>query len=402
MKILLVHNFYGSSAPSGENTVYLAERDLLLGHGHNVSEFIRHSDEIRNRGAVGTLQGAFSTPWNPFAVGNLRRLLEQEQPDVMHVHNTFPLLSPAVFRAVRGLGTATVLTLHNYRTFCAAGVPLRNGVVCTECLDRHSVLPALKYGCYRNGRTATIPLAVMISLHHMIGTWRRDVDAFIVFTGFQRDKMTGAGLPAERIHIKPHFYPDPPRPLPWEEREPKVIFIGRLGAEKGINVLMEAWNEWGKEAPCLEIIGDGPERAGLEKAAGKAGLMDKIHFRGQLPFSEVQERLARASLLVLPSLCFEGFPMVIREAFALGVPVAASRLGSMPDIVTDGENGVLFEPDNSEDLCRVVKDIWGAPEKLSAMATAAGNEYERKYTPERNLELLMKIYRNAKEVRERR
>ena len=163
MKILLVHNFYGSGAPSGENTVYLAERKLLCRSGHRVVEFTRHSDEIRGRGAAGVIAGGFSAPWNPFTGLRLADTLKREQPDVMHVHNTFPLISPSLFHAARAFPVATVLTLHNYRLFCAAGIPERFGVPCTDCLERRSVLPALRHGCYRGSRLATLPMAAMIA-----------------------------------------------------------------------------------------------------------------------------------------------------------------------------------------------------------------------------------------------
>ncbi len=395
MKILLAHNFYGSSAPSGENSAYLAELDLLVRSGHEVLEFTRHSDEIRARGPIGTLQGALATPWNPFAVWALRQVLEREQPEILHVHNTFPLLSPAIFRATRGFETASVLTLHNYRCFCAAGIPMHNGTPCTECLDQRSVLPALRRGCYRDSRLATAPLATMIALHRLIGTWQRDVDAFIALTPFQRDHLVKAGLPGDKVHVKPHFYPDPPEPLPWSEREQKVVFVGRLREEKGLYSLVEAWKRWGEEAPGLELIGDGPERESLQNAAGELYAGRKIKFLGQLPFSEGQQVLAGARLLVLPSLCFEGFPMVIREAFALGVPVAASRLGSMPCIVNEGDDGVLFAPGDSGDLLAALKTVWADERRLAAMAKEARKTFEREYTAPVNHKLLMDIYQAA-------
>jgi glycosyltransferase involved in cell wall biosynthesis len=402
LKILLLHNFYGSSAPSGENTVYLAELDLLQRRGHQVIEFTRHSDEIRNRGLAGAVKGALATPWNPFAAQKLRRTLNTEQPDVMHAHNTFPLLSPAVFRAARGMKTATVLTLHNYRIFCAAGIPMRNAMPCTECLNRQSVIPSLRYGCYRCSRLATLPLSFMIAFHKKLDTWHKDVDAFIPLTDFQRDKMADAGLPKERMHTKPHFYPDPPEPLPWEKHNPKVVFVGRLGPEKGVDLLLDAWNLWGDTAPLLELIGDGPERMKLEASARQPGLSQKIRFHGHLSFEKTQEKMARASLLVLPSLCYEGFPMVIREAFALGVPVVASRLGSLPYLIEDGQNGLLFEPGNSKDLLRVLQKLWRQPEKLSAMGRKARADFDEKYTAAVNYEILMEIYRAAIEVRHKR
>lgn len=402
MHILLAHNFYGSSAPSGENTVFLAEKKLLETYQHQVSEFTRHSDEIRNKGWRGIITGAFSTPWNPFSQAAFSALVRKEQPDIIHIHNTFPLLSPAIFYAARQSTAATVLTLHNYRLFCAAGIPMRNHCPCVECLEKKSVLPALHNGCYRNSKLATLPLALMIELHRKMGTWNNMVDAFIVLTAFQKAILAGAGLPVHKIHIKPHFYADPPALRPWPERRPRVIFIGRLGLEKGVHVLIQAWKRWGKEAPVLDMIGDGSEKSNLEQDAAKEIAAGTIRFHGQLPFAQVQSRLARASLLILPSLCFEGFPMVIREALALGVPVAASRLGAMPEIIQDGEHGVLFTPGDPDDLLRQVKMLWQSPDTLAAMSHQARQEFETRYTPEINHDMLMMIYQAAIMERKRK
>ena len=402
MKILLVHNFYGSTAPSGENSVYISERELLIENDHHVIEFARHSDEIRNGGFLGTIKGAFTTPWNPFSMRSLRSLLKREQPDIMHVHNTFPLLSPSIFCATQGLKTATVLTLHNYRILCAAGIPMRNSHPCTECLDRETVFPALKYGCYRQSRLATLPLATMIALHRKLGTWSKNIDAFVALTEFQKNKVIEAGLRSETVYVKPHFYLNPPDPLGWEEREPKVVYIGRLGVEKGVEILIDAWKIWSSEAPHLEIIGDGPEKSVLQEYIKGNGLEEKVSFLGYLNSSEVQKRLATARLLVLPSLCYEGFPMTILEAFALGVPVAASRLGPMPSIPTEGKNGAIFAPGDPGGLHRVLERMWGAEGKLAEMSRGARKEFDAKYTASMNYETLMEIYRAAIEKKTRK
>jgi len=399
MKIVLVHNYYGSSAPSGENVVFLAEAALLRSRGDSVVEFTRSSDEIRNSGAWGKIAGAFSTPWNPSSKRALDTLIQKETPGVVHVHNTFPLLSPSIFHIAAKQPVARVLTLHNYRLFCAAGIPMRDGSPCTECLDRRSVFPGLKYGCYRNSRIATLPMGVMIALHRWLDTWGSQVDAFITLTPFQRDMLCSAGLPRDRLHVKPHFYPDPPRPLPWNLRDEKAVFVGRLSPEKGVHILIDAWRQLGKHAPFLELIGDGPDRQAVDKRIQGAGLRDQIAVHGQLPFNDVQERVARARLLILPSLCFEGFPMVVREALALGVPVAASRIGSMPSLINDGVNGVLFEPGNETDLSRKLQTLWSSPDTLEAYSLAAQSEFERKYTAEINYEILMGIYKKAIERR---
>jgi glycosyltransferase involved in cell wall biosynthesis len=390
MRVLLIHNFYATSAPSGENQVFEAERDLLGRRGHEVAEFVRHSDDIRAKGAWGAVQGALSTPWNPFAARALQQAVTAFQPDVAHVHNTFPLLSPAIFYAI-GQRAPRVLTLHNYRLFCPAAIPMRAGKPCTDCLDRHSVVPALHHGCYRNSRLATAPLALNVALHRSLGTWSKHVEVFIALSEFQRQKMTDAGLPASRVYVKPNFYPGKPNVVPWEARGPYVVFAGRLTAEKGVAALVRAWQLWGNEAPELRVLGGGGLRSELENMA--AGL--PVRFLGQLSAAEAQQQIAEASLLVLPSEWFEGFPMVVREAFAFGTPAAVSNLGPLPSIVKHGESGVVFEPANPESLLNAVRSAWSAPGLLARLSQGARAEYVAKYTEEANYAQLMRIYSAA-------
>ena len=371
MRIVLAHNYYGSSAPSGENTVFELEAQLLRQKGHTVIELTRNSDEIRNQRAWGTMRGAFSTPWNLFSKRAAESLIGKVVTDILHVHNSFPLLSPSVFYAARNSKTATVLTLHNFRTYCAAGIPMRDERPCLDCLDTRSVWPALRHRCYRGSLAATIPMAAMIWLHRCLRTWELQVDAFIALTEFQKETLCAAGLHRERVFVKPHFYPAPPNPIPWGEREAKVVFIGRLGVEKGCHVLLEAWRRWGIDAPHLEVIGDGPERLKLESFVGETGLNKKVNFRGQVSLEEVNESLRKAWLLVVPSLCYESFGMVILEAFALGVPVIASKIGSLPCLVDEGITGELFDPGNPDDLLDKVTNAWATPNKLSAWGVAA-------------------------------
>lgn len=402
MKILLVHNFYGSAAPSGENTVFLAETELLRRKGHKIVKYVRYSDDILKHGMFGKFQGALSTPWNPFSAWKLKKILNDERPDVMHVHNFFPLLSPAIFHAVDSFNTATVMTLHNYRLFCAAGFPLRNGSPCMLCLENKNVSPAIHYGCYRGSRIATVPMATMIELHRLLQTWNQHIDAFISVSIFQKELMVKAGLPDELIRVKPHFCQDGFAPLPWDDRENKIIFIGRLGEEKGVETLVKAWGIWGAEAPLLEIIGDGPLRKNLSKLVEKTGLEKKIILKGQLSFEATQKSLLRSRLLIVPSIWFEIFGMVICEAFAHGVPVVASRIGPLPDIVEEGVVGALFEPNNAQDLLRVVRTMWSDQDRLAQLATEARKIFEEKYTADVNHQMLMDIYASAIERRKQK
>ncbi len=389
MKILLAHNHYGSGAPSGENRVFALERSMLEGHGHTVHVFERHSDELRARGMLGLAQGALATPWNPFEARRMAQTVAELQPDVMHAHNTFPLISPAVFSAARA--TTRVLTLHNYRMFCPAGIPMRDGKVCTECIDRRSVSPALKYGCYRGSRIATLPLAANVALHRWLGTWSRHVDAFIAMSETQREHLAQAGLPPEKIHVKPNFLPGKPVVGAWDLRKKCVVYVGRISEEKGLRSLIKAWALWGAAAPRLQLVGDGPLRRELEIEA--EGL--NVEFSGQLPPAAAQDEIARAQLLVLPSECFETFGMVLAEAFGVATPVAVSNLGALPSIVQHGGNGVVFEAFNPQALLSSVRTAWETPGELQRLSAGARMAFEALYNEDANYQMLMQIYEQA-------
>ncbi|MBL0040259.1 MAG: glycosyltransferase family 4 protein [Xanthomonadales bacterium] len=397
MKILLLHNHYGSAAPSGENQVFEAERVLLEGRGHDVRTITRHSDSLRETGSYGAMLGALSTPWNVFAANAVREEVQRFKPDVVHAHNTFPLLSPAVFPAANG--AARVLSLHNYRLFCAAAIPLRDGHTCTLCLDRHSVTPALLHGCYRGSRIATFPIAAGIALHRARGTWRRDVEAFIALTEDQRNRLVAAGLPSARTYVKPNFYPGTPTCRPWHERSGSVVYAGRLSGEKGVDVLVRAWSRWGAKAPELLIIGDGPLRARLEDEVRQNSA--RIRFLGQCSAEETQYLIGDAKLVLVPSTCIEGFPMVLRECFALGTPTLVSDLGPLPALVRDA-GGTTFRASDDEELRRRASDLWEQPDRLAAMSMEAHAAFQMHYTESANHDRLMHIYEAAqREYRDR-
>lgn len=393
MKILLVHNFYRSASPSGENHVFETERQLLQSHGHELEEFVRYSDDIENSGFWGTIKGAISTPWNPWMASEIRKKVEIFKPDVVHVHNTFPLISPAIFHAI-GHRAARVLTLHNYRLFCPAAIPMRAGKVCTDCMVLCSVWPSIQHGCYRSSRAATLPLAANVALHRILGTWQNQMDALIALTEFQRSIMITAGLPAEKVYVKPNYFPGNPTVVPWTERGIYAVFAGRLSPEKGVGTLIKAWIAWGSDAPELRIVGDGPLRVELEKAA--EGL--PIRFLGQLSQDETILQVSNARLQLLPSECFEGFPMVVREAFALGTPSAVSNLGPLPSIVNNGVNGVVFEAANPQSLLTVVRNAWQEPGLLEKLGTGARKSFEAYYNEDVNYACLMGIYDAAVEA----
>jgi glycosyltransferase involved in cell wall biosynthesis len=278
---------------------------------------------------------------------------------------------------------------------------MRDGQVCTQCLDKRSVIPALRYGCYRGSRLATVPLALSIALHRRIGTWNKYVDRFIALTKYQREMMIHAGLPAELVSVKPQFYPGCPEVIPWTKREDRVLFAGRLSPEKGVRDLLAAWKLLGPDAPRLDIIGDGPDRRILENQINLERL-DHVRLLGQFSFQETQNRIAHSRLIIVPSTWFEGFPMVIREAFAFGVPVAASRLGSLAELVNEQTNGYLFQPNCPDEIAAAVRDAWASPQSLERLAGGARNSFLASYTEDANFEALMTIYEEASAERRTR
>ena len=361
-------------------------------YGHDVHTFTRESDEIRDDGLRGLMHGGLTYPWNPLEVSRLRKFMHATRPDIVHVHNTFPLISPGVFWAIRDYA-ASVFTTHNYRLFCASGLLLRDGAICTRCLDESSVMPALRYGCYRHSRIATLPVATSIALHRPIGTWRSRVDAFIALTEFQRDKLVAAGLPAERVHVKSNFFAGNPSVIAWGERRKAALFVGRLTAEKGVEYLIRAWLEL-QSAPPLRIVGDGPLRAPLEALAKSRGSAN-IEFLGAVAPEVAVREVAEAKLLFVPSIWFEGFPIVLQEAFAAGTPCAVSDIGALSTLVKDGTNGLVFKARSATAIAELVRRVW-ADDALSARISAgARTSFEANYTEEINHRRLMEIYATA-------
>lgn len=393
MKVLLVHNYYGSGAPSGENVVFDTETELLEQRGHEVRRFLKYSDALRGKGALGVVLGAFSTPWNFWSASEISNEVERFKPDIVHVHNTFPILSPAIFHSM-GKSAARVLTLHNYRVFCPAAIPMRGNNVCTECMDNKSSWPAVRYGCYRGSRSATIPMAFSVMLHRFLGTWIHNVEAFIALTDFQKKLLVDAGLPSERVYTKPNFYPGNPVQVPWLTRGNYAIFAGRLSYEKGVSYLIRAWQEWGEAAPELRIIGDGPLKDSLMRLVSERPDVN-IRMMGQLPAADAERNISEARLLILPSVCFEGFPMVVREAFAFGTPAAVSNIGALPEIVNKNVNGLVFEAGDSTSLCKTVRTVWEQDGTLQELGKGAHAEFLAKYNSDTNYSMLMDIYEKA-------
>jgi glycosyltransferase involved in cell wall biosynthesis len=388
-KILVVHNVYQQRG--GEEAIVGAESWLLRQHGHEVVCYERSNDELRERGSPSGLRLAAGTVWSSRSIRELKDLMDRERPDIAHFHNTFPLISPSAFYACAEAGVPVVQTLHNYRLLCPAAKLLRDGSVCEACVGRTVAWRGVLHACYRESRAATAVAASMLAVHRAAGTWRTKVDAYIALSEFARQKFIAGGLPADRIMVKPNFVATDPAPR--TQAGDYALFVGRLSEEKGPQLLLSAWRGLAGKIP-LRIAGDGPLLEGLSREIREMP-SPHIELLGRRTPDEVQGLMQRARFLVFPSVWYEGFPMTVAEAFAGGLPVVASRLGSMAEIVRDGVTGLHFEAGNVVDLAAKVDWAWNHPEELVRMGHNARAEYEAKYKPSTNYRILMDIYREA-------
>lgn len=380
LRVLIVHNRYQHAG--GEDSVVREEAALLEANGIVVKSYERHNGEID---AISPVRLAFGTVWSRRTVKDFAGLIALAEPDVVHAHNTFPLISPSLYYAAARARVPMVQTLHNFRLFCAQAMFMRNGKVCEDCMG---TLPwrGIVRRCYRNSMAQSAVTVGMLGVHRAFGTYRDRVTRYIALNEFCRDKFIEAGLPADRIAIKPNFV-DVPAPEVGGVRS-GALFVGRLSVEKGTAVLVDVAAR--RTHGVIEVIGTGPEQSYLEHAPG-------ITLLGLQAQEAVYARMRQAAYLLMPSIWYENLPRTLIEAFACGLPVIASRLGAMEQLVRDGETGLLFEPGDPEALAKKMDWADGHPGEMVRMGIAARVEYEEKYTSGENFSQLMRIYDQAME-----
>ncbi|MEU2422014.1 glycosyltransferase [Streptomyces sp. NPDC007851] len=390
MHVLVVHNRYGSAQPSGENKVVDQEVELLRAAGHRVDLFERRSDDIAGRSLLGKVAVPLLVPWNPAVRTELAARLRTDRPDVVHVHNVFPLLSPAVLAACADAGVPAVATLHNYTQVCPPGTLQRDGRPCTECVGS-TPLPAVRHGCYRGSRLATVPLAVSLSANRR--RWWTGVERFLCISAAQRDVLVRSGMPAERLAVKHNFVPDPG--LCREGEGEHVLYLGRLAEAKGVRLLMTAWDELaasGGVGVPLVIAGTGPlEREVTDWAAGR----DDVRYAGLLDTAECRKAVAGSVAVVAPSTWLEAFGLVVVEAMAAGVPTVAAGHGAFVELVEDGVTGLLHRPGEPASLASRIRRVAADPALGRELGRAARRRYEQGFSPAVGLARLEEEYRTA-------
>jgi len=384
MRILLVHERYRERG--GEDSAVDSEIAQLRTGGVEVVPLIEDNDRIRGNGSLGL---ALQTLWSPAGRRAVAAAIRATRPDIVHVHNFFPLLSPSIHGAARAAGLPVVQTLHNYRLICPGALLLRDGGACELCVERRIKWPAIQHACYRNSRPASATVAAMTGLHDALGTFRHAVDRFIALSPTAARQFVRGGLPADRLAIIPNAVADPGPPR--TEGRHGALFVGRLSPEKGLDTALAAW----RDIPWpLTVIGDGPDAARLRAIAPP-----QVRFLGRRSPAEVSQAMAGAELLIFPSLCRENLPTVILEAMAHGLPILAAGGGAAEDIIVPGASGALAAPGDVAVWREAIAALQADPAKRARFAHEGRAVYAADYTPARVVERRLSMYRTLLEGR---
>jgi glycosyltransferase involved in cell wall biosynthesis len=389
MRILIVHNRY--QQPGGEDVVVSSEADLLESHGHTVAmETFDNSEIPESRSPLQSVKLAATTVWSTSAKRRIRRAIRRFCPDIVHFHNTFPLVSPAAYGVCQAERVPVVQTLHNYRLLCANAFLLRDAHVCTDCLGHIVTWPGIRHACYRDSRLMSGTISAMQLVHRLVANRRQQVDAYIALSESSRSWFVRGGFPSDAIFVKPNFVT--PDPGPGAHQGGFVLFVGRLSLEKGLRTLLRAWQRLDVALP-LRIVGDGPLASEVKDVVHRNPL---VSWLGPRQRAEVIEIMGSAALLVFPSEWQETFGLAVIEAYARGTPVLASNLGAPLEVVRDGYSGLHFKAGDADDLARRVRYLFDRPELLTRFGRNARELYVEKYSAERNYRQLLAIYEAAR------
>lgn len=382
MRVLQVHTRYRQ--PGGEDTVVESERRLLEDAGHVVDTVEFHNPDA----ALDASRTLLKAPWNSAAADRVVAAARKFGADVVHVHNTWFALSPAVFAALKEAGFPTVATIHNYRLACVNAMFYRDGGICTDCLGR-SPWPGVRHACYRGSRAQSAVVATTIMVHRRRGTWARDVDVVIALTEFARDILARTGVPADTIVVKPNTLRDPGPRDGHPSASDLFLFVGRLAEEKGIEDLLAAWS-MAQPPGRLVVVGDGPLRERVERAAGTG-----VEVLGRLSHEKTVELMATARVLIHPSRWFEGLPMVLVEAAANGTPAIVPGHGALPAVVDDG--GWVYKSGDTGALASVLSGL--SDDAVDEAGRRARANFEERHSHESGLAALEMAYQTAQRGR---
>jgi glycosyltransferase involved in cell wall biosynthesis len=389
MRIILVHNIYQQAG--GEDLVFQTEGELLRANGHDVETLVFDNKKLRS--SWQKVLSGIGLIYNPISARQLSKKIEEFNPDIIHVHNFFPMASPSLFFVAKKKRIPVVVTLHNYRLICPSATLFHNRSLYEKSIKSSFALDAIMKGVYRNSRIQTAAMVMTTRFHNFIGTWKYKVDRFIVLTDFARGKFNGSVLRTRpgAIVVKPNFVTN--HGSGEVDRENYFLFIGRLTEEKGIGPLLASVS---RHSYKLVVIGDGPLKDMVKDFATSN---KDLSYLGYQDNAVVMRHLKKCKALIFPSLWYEGFPMTILEAFSAGTPVIASHLGAMMEVVQNNDNGLHFKVGDADDLIDKIKMVESQPALAKKLSENARTTYLAKYTPEKNYILLFDIYNQLLDAR---
>lgn len=386
-KVLMVHNFY--QIGGGEHTVYKNEVEMLRENGHKVIEYTRSNDELKES-KWKILLLPITTIWSFKSYCDVKRIIKKQSIDIVHCHNTFPLISPSVYYAARSRNVPVVQTIHNFRFLCPAGVFFRDGKICEECMNKQSFKPALQHNCYRDSKIQTLVVTLMLSIHRKLGTFNKI--NYIFLTEFNKRKFEQLiDIHGKNVFVKSNFVKEPLKIQNQSCKTKTFVFASRLDENKGIKLLIDEWKKMPEEYQ-LHIYGSGT----LEDFVKRSTINKRnIIFYGFQSHAVVFDDLKNATGMIFPSLWYEGFPMIIAESMAVGCPVISTNIGNEGDIVASSKGGVTFSFDSRDSFRKAIEKCICDNKELSINAYRF---YKYVLSKKRNYELLMDIYDNVKNL----
>lgn len=380
MRVLIAHNKY--QLYGGEDSVVETEASMLRAAGHEVEIYFADNSSIKN--PIDKLKVALRSSSNSKSIKRIIEYCERVNPDVVHFHNTFPLITPGAVSAIAQRGTKTVVTLHNYRMICAGALLVRNGTICEKCLAS-SGIEGVMNKCYRGSSLGTAAVTLAGAKFRNICAEYPEIK-LIALTEFAKNKLAEGGFRTDQIVVKANTVADLGKGSISRER--RVAFIGRCSEEKGVQLLMGIARHLHKSSIGLDVIGDGPDRVKMEAIA-----LPNVKFWGHLSRSEVIKKIKETSAVLMPSRWYEGFPMVLLEAFSTGTPAVVSKLGSLEELVEDGITGFTRDAYDLEGWTEAIHRLIYNPTFAREMGGRARLAYEAKYSQDVNLRALEAIYR---------
>lgn len=384
MKVLVIHNRYKQQG--GEDHCFKAEVDMLKSHGITVETMVFHNDDIHSW--ISMVKLSYASIFNIHAAKKIQLKIDYFQPDIIHVHNFFYIISPSVFWTAKRNGIPVVFTVHNYRLICSGALLMRDNQVCELCIQKKFPIHGVKYKCHRGSAIQTAQLTFLTGIHKVMGTWTHKVDRYIALTAFAKQKLLSSGLKLKdsQLVIKPNFCADHGFTA-FETRGDHYLFIGRLSHEKGLHILLEALK---LKDFKLKIVGSGPMEDRVKQCVSEHR---NLTYLGQMPNEAVKKELKMAKALLFPSTWYEGMPMTILEAYSTGTPVISTDIDNINEIVIDQYNGLHFSNGNSQSLVKVLDDFEHMDDPGQIYLNAR-KTFEEKYTAEVNFKRLTNIYQS--------